>query len=508
MSVRAVGGQVSSEMEAREPEEAEARMQVASVKSSVNFGISRGLGVVSLAAMLLVLGACSYTREPAAESAAAGEPDGSRVHARRGMEWPARRTEGLPSGERRVVYRPRGEPTARGNEDAALSGISVAWVQELSPIGQGLVLTNRTEIIGEGGETFGETGNDWTAPGLDSGFSFFTFRADRPFPRMRRGPGDGQREGPLDVRGLRRRAVLADEFQVRSPGADAWPPKGIALVKHGLGGLEYTRPVADELLRRGWLVVESEGLSWGFERVERALEEEEREARGQGAGSSGAPKPKAMSVDEASTAFAQGAQLFADIAYSWEAALALVEKKCAAVAGKPVVYVGFSFGGIVGPTVVARLGDRVKATVLAGAGANLMGIANESDIEGLDLMLTGADGKRVMPGSEEYRAISEMYLQKAAWDSYNTAPFLMGQPVLLVQGRSDTTVPSRYGELLWERLGRPERWSAWYGHPLLIYFIGDHRKEIVDWLERHVRETAGKTGEAGASSGANKAEDN
>ncbi|MFO0836585.1 MAG: hypothetical protein U0638_16595 [Phycisphaerales bacterium] len=458
------------------------------------------LGVVTLAATTLALGACSYTREPAAEIDAAGGTDGSSVHARRGMEWPARRTEGLPSGERRMVFRPHGEPTGRGSEDAILSGMSMSWAQELVPIGQGLVLTNRTEFIGKGGETIGESGSDWAAPGLDSGFSFFTFRADKPFPRMRRGPGDGQGEGPLDVRGLRRRAVLADEFRVRSPGADCWPPKGIALVKHGLGGLEYTQPIADELLHRGWLVIESEGLSWGFERVERALEEEEREARGpdeqraqaRGGSAARAPKPKAMSTEEASTAFAQGAQLFADIAYSWEAALAFVEQKCPAVAGKPVVYAGISFGGIVGPTVVARLGDRVKATVLAGAGANLMGIASESDIEGLDLVLTGADGKRVRPGSEEYRAISEMYLEKAAWDSYNTAPFLMGQPVLMVQGRSDTTVPSQYGDVLWERLGRPERWSAWYGHPLLIYFIGDHRKEIVDWLERHVEESAGR----------------
>ncbi|MBL8760544.1 MAG: hypothetical protein JNL50_04510 [Phycisphaerae bacterium] len=465
-------------------------------------GVIGRLGVGVLAAMLLSLGACSYTREPAAAALTARGADGTVGVSGRGIEWPSRRTEGLPSGERRMKFR-AAEEGAGGKEGGAPPGISVAWVQELWPLGQGLVVANRTEVTGEGGETFGEVGGDWSGPGFDGGFSFFTFRADRPFPRMRRSAGGEER--PLDVRGLRRRAVLADEFHVRTPVAEAWPPKGIALVKHGLGGLEYTRPVANELLRRGWVVVESEGLSWGFERVERALEEEDREARGQGAGDARSTKPKAMTVDEASTTFAQGAQLFADIAYSWEAALAFVEKKCAAAAGGPVVYVGMSFGGIVGPTVVARLGERVKATVLAGAGANLMGIASESDIEGLDLVLTGSDGRRVMPGSEHYRAISEMYLEKAAWDSYNTAPFLAGQPVLLVQGRTDRTVPSQYGELLWERLGRPERWSAWYGHPLLIYFIGDHRKEIVDWLERHVREAAGEGGasrEEGAPSGA------
>lgn len=454
------------------------------------------LGLVALAAMLLSLAACSYTREPAAEVDAAGGPDGTSVHARRGIEWPARRTEGLPSGERRAKFDAMSDPHAK--VDGFIPEFT--WVQEFCPLGQGLVLSEHVDVTKPDGTPYRGTGRDWNAPGLWGEFAFFTFRADRPFPRFRRGPGGDESSGVIDRRTLRRRAVLADEFRVRSPGADCWPPKGIALVKHGLGGLEYTQPIADELLRRGWLVIESEGLSWGFERVERALEEDEREARGpddqraqaRGGSAARAPKPKAMSTEEASAAFAQGAQLFADIAYSWEAALAFVEKKCPAVAGKPVVYAGISFGGIVGPTVVARLGDRVKATVLAGAGANLMGIASESDIEGLDLVLTGADGKRVRPGSEEYRAISEMYLQKAAWDSYNTAPFLMGQPVLMVQGRSDSTVPSQYGDVLWERLGRPERWSAWYGHPLLIYFIGDHRKEIVDWLERHVEESAGR----------------
>lgn len=466
------------------------------------------LGVAALSSMLLLMGACSYTREPAV--AFGGDPGGSDVSRRElaaRMEWPPRRTEGLPSGEKRVTFKADSGQGHRESDRSAFDEISVTWVQELVPIGQGLVVSNRTELVDvRSGTQFREVSGDWSKPGFDDGFSFFTFRADRPFPRVRRDPGGAEHDGPLDVRGLRRRAVLADDFHVRAPGGSVWPPKGIALVKHGLGGLEYTRPVANELLGRGWLVIESEGLSWGFERVERALEEEDLESRGQGSGRTTKPKP--MSPDEASTAFAQGAQLFADIAYSWEAALAFVERKCPAAAGKPVVYVGMSFGGIVGPTVVARLGDRVKATVLAGAGANLMGIAGESDIDGLDLELVGADGKRIRPGSAEYRTISELYLQKAAWDSYNTAPFLVGQPVLLVQGRSDTTVPSRYGELLWERLGRPERWSAWYGHPLLIYFIGDHRKEIVDWLERHVRETACKTSEADATSGASKAEDN
>ncbi len=454
------------------------------------------LGVVTLAATTLALGACSYTREPAAAfDADSGGSDVSRREMAARMDWPPRRTEGLPSGEKRVTFKANSEQGPRENDRSAFDEMSVTWVQELVPIGQGLVVSNRTEVADiRSGTQFREVAGDWSKPGFDGDFSFFTFRADRPFPRVRHWTGGAERDGVLDVRGLRRRAVLADDFHVRAPSVSVWPPKGIALVKHGLGGLEYTRPVANELLERGWLVIESEGLSWGFERVERALEEEDRESRGQSAGSGRTTKPKPMSPDEASTAFAQGAQLFADIAYSWEAALAFVERKCPAVAGKPVAYVGMSFGGIVGPTVVARLGDRVKATVLAGAGANLMGIASESDIDGLDLALVGADGKRIMPGSAECRTISEMYLQKAAWDSYNTAPFLVGRPVLLVQGRSDTTVPSRYGELLWERLGKPERWSAWYGHPLLIYFIGDHRKEIVDWLERHVAEATGRRG--------------
>lgn len=457
--------------------------------------VGSGVCGVLIVAMLLG-GGCSYTHEPAAafdEDVAA-----STSVIASGLDWPARLTEGLPSGETRTTFAP-----APDDHDAGDRGdrkdISLTWVQELTPIGQGLVVSDRTELRGENGEVYRASGSDWNAPGFVGTFGFYTFRADRPFPRLRRWPNDGERRGPIDRHGLRRRSVLSDEFEVMTPSASAWPPKGIALVKHGLGGTEYTRPIERELLRRGWVVISSEGLSWGFERVERALEEDSsvRAGTSQSAGtrSAAAPKPKAMTVDEAATTFAQGSQLFADIAYAWEAALAYTEGKCEVVAGKPVVYVGFSFGGIVGPTVVARLGDRVKASVLAGAGANLMGIASESDIDGLDLMLAGPDGKRIVPGTPRYDEVSELYLQKAAWDSYNTAPLLKGRPVLLVQGRSDTTVPSYYGELLWERLGRPERWSAWYGHPLLIYFIGDHRSEIVDWLERHVEAGVVEAGE-------------
>jgi hypothetical protein len=44
-------------------------------------------------------------------------------------------------------------------------------------------------------------------------------------------------------------------------------------------------------------------------------------------------------------------------------------------------------------------------------------------------------------------------------------------------------VPARYGELLWERLGKPERWSWGYGHQLLFWRLDGYAERIGEWME-------------------------
>jgi hypothetical protein len=48
-------------------------------------------------------------------------------------------------------------------------------------------------------------------------------------------------------------------------------------------------------------------------------------------------------------------------------------------------------------------------------------------------------------------------------------------------------VPAATGELLYERLGRPDRLDFSMDHYKLFYFIPDQAPRVADWLERNVR---------------------
>ena len=82
--------------------------------------------------------------------------------------------------------------------------------------------------------------------------------------------------------------------------------------------------------------------------------------------------------------------------------------------------------------------------------------------------------------------VRDDYLARSTVDPYATAPLLASRPVLVVQAERDGIVRREFGDLLWERLGRPERWMGNYGHLLLIYFLSDHAEEIADWVEAAV----------------------
>jgi fermentation-respiration switch protein FrsA (DUF1100 family) len=82
-------------------------------------------------------------------------------------------------------------------------------------------------------------------------------------------------------------------------------------------------------------------------------------------------------------------------------------------------------------------------------------------------------------------ALSEAYLRYSRYDAYHTAPLLEGVPVLVVDAGWDTWVPSRFGEQLYQRLGRPERLHMRLGgHGMLFYFLPGQAKWIEQWMMR------------------------
>ena len=80
---------------------------------------------------------------------------------------------------------------------------------------------------------------------------------------------------------------------------------------------------------------------------------------------------------------------------------------------------------------------------------------------------------------------AQLYLKNAPLDSYHTAAALKGKPVLLIQGTTDLAVPSPLGDLLWERLGKPERWlQDGQGHEVLFMLLPQEFDKMMDWLDR------------------------
>jgi hypothetical protein len=244
--------------------------------------------------------------------------------------------------------------------------------------------------------------------------------------------------------------------------------KGVMVRLRSIGPPEYEEPIDEAFLRRGWAVVSSAGMTMQG----RVKLTEERGA--------------AMTASERDAEMVRLAgqaahDLQVDWAYSTEAALRHVKRARPVLAGLPVVLVGCSFGAIVSPTAAARIDP--DAMVLVGGGSDGLRTlvwAAEEVFDGPGLFADG-EGRGVTRAMAE--AAVGAYLEGHPFDSYNVAPALAGTPTLLLHGASDGIVDSRFGDLLWERLGRPERWVGNYGHSLLFYLLPGSAGEIAAWAE-------------------------
>jgi predicted esterase len=253
----------------------------------------------------------------------------------------------------------------------------------------------------------------------------------------------------------------------------AGPPRGYVIWLHSLGGDRYERPVVEALRQRGWAVIESDfpWLSWSgqltFLRADRAW--------------TGAAADFADRFD----------QRLAEWAYAHEAALDYLAAADPATPTDTLCVLGFSAGAIGAPTVAARLGDRVKALVLVGGGADILRISQTNGLTNAGVAFGAMDpvedGYRVRGLTKaEIDELSRRYLETSALDPYTTAPALCAIPTLMLHGALDQVVPSRAGRLLYERLGRPERWTFWLGHSLLFWRLPSYADNIAAWVERAV----------------------
>ncbi|MDX2146271.1 MAG: hypothetical protein SFZ23_02015 [Planctomycetota bacterium] len=164
--------------------------------------------------------------------------------------------------------------------------------------------------------------------------------------------------------------------------------------------------------------------------------------------------------------------------------------------GIPIVYMGFSAGALVTPACVAAIKPYVAAAVMVGGGANLFEISQTSVLTDGGLRVACGDEKlpeKLMP------LVSAAYLRSTTLDPYAMAPLLADLPILQVHATGDDWVPAATGDVLWHRLGKPDRLTIGAGHELLFYFLPSKSKRIADWVEEAVFGPGGEQAEAPSS---------
>lgn len=191
--------------------------------------------------------------------------------------------------------------------------------------------------------------------------------------------------------------------------------------------------------------------------------------------------------DAPETAAALAAEVFSDrtaeCAYAAQAALAWVEKERPNLAAGLRIAVGMSGGAMVLPTVIAREPEKYAAAVLIAGGVNFLNIITASNYTKM-IDAVRPEWLGGPPTEDQLRAFGELYLKAARLDAFHTAELLRGMPVLVLHGEADKAVPAELGELLWERLGKPERWSYPVGHEALFMMLPLRYNQIAAWINK------------------------
>jgi dienelactone hydrolase len=173
----------------------------------------------------------------------------------------------------------------------------------------------------------------------------------------------------------------------------------------------------------------------------------------------------------------------AGAAYATQAVLDYVKQERPDLQNIPVVLMGFSAGALATPTAAARVHDQIDAVVLIGGGCDLLRISQNSVFTDGGLKIYNGEQK---VSKATFEKLDDLYLKYSKLDPYHTAPLITDVPILQLHASTDTWVPYETGELLYERLNRPERLTMHGGHEYLFYFLPGRKVWIADWVEKTV----------------------
>ena len=155
----------------------------------------------------------------------------------------------------------------------------------------------------------------------------------------------------------------------------------------------------------------------------------------------------------------------------------------------PRVLIAMSGGTLASPALLATTRDVFDAAVLIGAGADLLSMSEQSNyagfLGGLQLGWQGEPENLLRQDDivTAYRGIPSQ-------DPYHQAPAVRINRLLMIQGSTDQAVPAALGEILWQRLGQPERWLAPAGHEVLFFgYLPMRSPDLLSWIGKSLPST-------------------
>ncbi len=237
-------------------------------------------------------------------------------------------------------------------------------------------------------------------------------------------------------------------------------PRGLVVHLTSYGGYQYEKPILEELRGRGWAVLWVDSSMVKPETSKIAVDN---------ADPMGAARRIAANIDDR----------IAEVSYAVEGAIEFIERERPDIPTSPVVLTGYSAGSLVTPAVATLLGDRVQAAVLVGSGCNLLDISQRSTLTDGGVKLEWAE----KPTAADRNELMAAYLESTRLDPYWTSASLRSKPVLMMHATLDKIIPADTGDLLYARLGRPERLNFMLGHELLFFRLPSHSNVIANWLD-------------------------
>ncbi|MBS0197239.1 MAG: alpha/beta hydrolase [Planctomycetes bacterium] len=408
-----------------------------------------------VAACFSALCGCSYTRTPAQPA-----PGTSALRESPPPKWPRNWTQELP----RATLPPMRFNIR--NNDGTSTEFEAAATERTEPLGGGWIVATEGQVYSAGG-----------TPADYESFDYYAWR-ERPAPLDDTGNTDPWSR----LHAMRASAPYHMAFTLRLPANR--PIRGLVMHQWGLAGYRFEKGLVEEFLGRGWAVLNPNGLTWRRPGALTIAPDSPQSSIAPSAQPSAEVTPAAFAQATAALAASEFDDALGQYALANEAALLFVRERHPEIPEHPLVLIGCSFGGINSPAVAARLGDRLDASVLVGAGANFLEIAGNEWMDYYYSRIRGRNSTELHVPATLRPTILAGYLERSTLDPFHTATAMIGKPVLMLHAKGDMIVPARNGDLLWEQLGRPERWTGNFGHLLMFATLSGQKEAIADWVER------------------------